>query len=123
MSDGRIILIVDDSLISRLFMKKAVEASYPDWKIIEAGNAQEALASVEDNPISIALLDLNMPGGINGLALAKTLQDSQDNIQIALVTANVQMSIQEKADSLGVAFVAKPVTEDKITAFLEQCLA
>lgn len=123
MSDGRIILIVDDSLISRLFMKKAVEASYPDWKIIEAGNAQEALASVGDNPISIALLDLNMPGGINGLALAKTLQDSQDNIQIALVTANVQLSIQEKADSLGVAFVAKPVTEDKITAFLEQCLA
>jgi len=122
-SDGRIILIVDDSLISRLFMKKAVEASYPDWKIIEAGNAQEALASVGDNPISIALLDLNMPGGINGLALAKTLQDSQDNIQIALVTANVQLSIQEKADSLGVAFVAKPVTEDKITAFLEQCLA
>ncbi len=123
MSDGEIILIVDDSLISRLFMKKAVEANFPDLKIIEAGNAQEALTSLAGVSVNVALLDLNMPGGINGLALAKTLQDNHDGVQIALVTANVQLSIQEKADSLGVAFIAKPVTEEKINGFLEKCFA
>ena len=123
MSDGEIILIVDDSLISWLFMKKAVEANFPDLKIIEAGNAQEALTSLAGVSVNVALLDLNMPGGINGLALAKTLQDNHDGVQIALVTANVQLSIQEKADSLGVAFIAKPVTEEKINGFLEKCFA
>ena len=123
MSDGQTRLIVDDSLISRLFMKKAVQATFPNWEIIEAGNAQEALSSVGDVSVNVALLDLNMPGGINGLALAKTLQDSHEGVQIALVTANVQLSIQEKADSLGVAFIAKPVTEEKISGFLEKCFA
>jgi two-component system chemotaxis response regulator CheY len=117
----KIILIVDDSLISRMFMRKAVQGTFPQWNVLEASNGHDALSAVEGKQIDIALLDLNMPGGINGLALAKSLKDVYTNIQIALVTANIQSAVREKASALGVEFIAKPITEDKIVDFLKTC--
>ena len=63
-----------------------------------------------------------MPGGINGLALAKMLTDKRPDIKIALVTANVQSAVKEKASQIGVDFIAKPITEDKISEFIDKCL-
>lgn len=116
------VLIVDDSLISRMFMRKAVGKRLPDASVTEAANGHDALTSVEGKTIDIALLDLNMPGGINGLALAKMLADKRPTIKIALVTANVQSAVKEKASSLGVDFIAKPITEEKIGEFIDKCL-
>jgi len=115
------ILIVDDSLISRMFMRKAVQGTFSHWNVLEASNGHDALSAVEGKQVDIALLDLNMPGGINGLALAKSLKDVYANIQIALVTANIQSAVREKASALGVEFIAKPITEDKIVDFLKTC--
>ena len=115
------ILIVDDSLISRMFMRKAVQGNYPDWSVLEANNAQDALTTIEGKSIDIALLDLNMPGGINGLALARSLKDLFSSCSIALVTANIQSAVREKADALGIEFIAKPITEEKIVGFLAKC--
>ena len=120
MSD-KTILIVDDSLISRMFMRKAVQGAFADWNVLEASNGHDALSAVEGKSVDIALLDLNMPGGINGLALARSLKDLYANIQIALVTANIQSAVREKASALGVEFIAKPITEDKIVEFLKTC--
>ncbi|MBT6175730.1 MAG: response regulator [Deltaproteobacteria bacterium] len=120
MSD-KTILIVDDSLISRMFMRKAVQGTFSHWNVLEASNGHDALSAVEGKQVDIALLDLNMPGGINGLALAKSLKDVYANIQIALVTANIQSAVREKASALGVEFIAKPITEDKIVDFLKTC--
>jgi CheY-like chemotaxis protein len=115
------ILIVDDSLISRMFMRKAVQGTFSHWNVLEASNGHDALSAVEGKQVNIALLDLNMPGGINGLALAKSLKDVYTDIQIALVTANIQSAVREKASALGVEFIAKPITEDKIVDFLKTC--
>ena len=115
------ILIVDDSLISRMFMRKAVQGAFSHWNVLEASNGHDALSAVEGKSVDIALLDLNMPGGINGLALARSLKDLFSNIQIALVTANIQSAVREKASALGVEFIAKPITEDKIVDFLKTC--
>lgn len=102
-------------------MRKAVQGSYSHWEVLEANNGHDALSTVEGKDVDIALLDLNMPGGINGLALARSLKDLYTNISIALVTANIQSAVREKASALGVAFIAKPITEDKIVDFLKQC--
>jgi len=116
------VLIVDDSLISRMFMRKAVGKRLPDATVSEAANGHDALTSTEGKVIDIALLDLNMPGGINGLALAKMLTDKRPDIKIALVTANVQSAVKEKASQIGVEFIAKPITEEKIGEFIDKCL-
>jgi CheY-like chemotaxis protein len=38
--------------------------------------------------------------------------------KIGLLTANIQESIQHKAEALGIGFISKPITEEKILSFI-----
>ncbi len=122
MTDGQSILIVDDSKLSQAMMKKAVTTYNKDWKITVAGNAEEALKAYDQSSNSIAILDYNMPG-MNGLDLATSLRQRDINIPIALVTANIQTAIQQRAEKIGVVFIAKPIKEAAIHEYLESVTA
>jgi CheY-like chemotaxis protein len=67
------VLIVDDSKLARIVVGKVVSGLQPDWQRIEAGNADEALAVLDAQPVDLAIVDFNMPGR-NGLDLAEELR-------------------------------------------------
>lgn len=112
-------LIVDDSRLTRMMIRNIVLNKYPAWTIIEAQNSTEAIAQVESTPIDVITIDLNMPGG-DGLTLATQLQEMYQKRNIALLTANIQNSIRQKAEALGIGFIPKPITKEKILNFLSQ---
>ena len=114
---GIAILMVDDSKLARIVVGKAVAALQPDWKRLEAGSADEAFAVMEKHPVDVVILDYNMPGR-NGLELGEDLRGRYPDMPIALVTANVQNEVMDRARAAKVTFVAKPVTEDGIRGFL-----
>ena len=113
----RTVLIVDDSKVARMMAAKALTKIHPDWAIIEAEDAQVALAAVEAQSVDIALIDLNMPGG-GGLALASSLRQQRPNMPIAVVTANVQEEVIARVRECDATFVPKPLTEEALAAFL-----
>lgn len=111
------ILIVDDSKLARIVMGKAVTALQPEWRKLEAGDADEALRTLEGDAVDVIVLDFNMPGR-NGLELAEQLRARFPAMPIALATANVQDEVVSRAAQAGVTFVPKPVTEDGLQRFL-----
>ena len=111
------VLIVDDSKLARIVVAKAVAAIQPQWKKIEAGNAEEASALLGKGGIDLAILDFNMPGR-NGLELAQQIRAGHPEMPIALATANLQDEIIGQAHTLNATFVAKPITEDGLRPFL-----
>lgn len=111
------VLIVDDSKLARIVAGKALRTLQPEWERLEAGNAEEALALFASQRVDVALLDYNMPGR-NGLELAAELRTRYPGLPMALLTANVQDEIIARAREHGVAFVAKPVTEEGLRGFL-----
>lgn len=111
------ILIVDDSKLARIVMGKAIAAIEPDWRRLEAGNADEAAVILSSEAVDVVVLDFNMPGR-NGLELAEELRARFPVMPIALATANVQDEIVGRARAAGVTFVPKPVNEDGIRGFL-----
>ncbi len=113
------LLIVDDSKMSRMMIKAIVKEYCPDWNIIEAGSGEEALTVVEGKNIDIMTLDLNMPG-MDGLTLGIQLQKQYPSAKISLLTANIQDSVRERVDAAGIAFIPKPITEDKIAQFVKE---
>lgn len=113
------ILIVDDSKLARIVAGKAVTALQPDWDRVEAGNADEALELLASRRIDVALLDFNMPGK-NGVELAAELRKLLPALPIALITANIQNEVIDSAKAVGAAFVAKPVTQEGLQAFLTE---
>lgn len=114
---GTTVLIVDDSKLARIVVGRAIAALQPDWVRIEAGNAEEAVAMVEAQPVNLAIIDFNMPGR-DGLALAEELRARFPAMPLAVATANVQDEIIARARAANATFVAKPVTEDGLRGFI-----
>ncbi|MEP9378158.1 response regulator [Aquabacter sp. CN5-332] len=111
------VLIVDDSKLARMSVIKALRSLHPDWSHLEAANADEALAQVQQKKVDLALLDFNMPGR-DGLTLAAELKAINSDLPLAVVSANHQEEIVRKATDIGATFLAKPLTEKLLAEFL-----
>ena len=116
-----LLLIVDDSRMSRMLVRAIVADSRPDWRIAEACNGDEALQIVAEECPDYISMDVNMPG-ISGLETAGRIRLHHPAARITLCTANIQESTREAAARAGVHFVAKPITTQSVAdaiAFFE----
>ncbi|MBM9591649.1 response regulator [Leptospira sp. 201903075] len=113
-------LIVDDSTVTRLMIRKIILDKYPNWEILEADTADAAkIVLTEHQNIDFFSLDQNMPGTLSGLDLAEDLRKTYKNTKMVLITANIQDAIKNRAKSIGIDFVEKPVTAEKIFPHLD----
>jgi YesN/AraC family two-component response regulator len=118
------VLVVDDSKLARMAIAKAFNSLRPDWQRVEASNAGEALALARQSHFDIALLDFNMPER-DGLHLAADLLAVDPALMLAVVSANYQKEVVDRATAIGAAFLAKPLSEQALDEFLhaiEPCL-
>jgi len=111
------VLIVDDSLLARRMVSAFVATIYPDASIIAASSGEDALEKLQAKTFEVATLDYNMPG-MDGLELAEQLRRDHPHARMALLTANIQDAVAQRAKVLGLEFICKPVTEEKIGQFL-----
>lgn len=113
------IMVVDDSKVSRMLSTAIIKARFPEAKVLEAGSGQAALELLESESPEIAILDMNMPG-MTGLELAAMLRQSHPQLRLAMLTANVQQSVQQQAESIGISFYRKPIGEAVINDILDK---
>jgi CheY-like chemotaxis protein len=111
------VLVVDDSKLARMVMASAFRRIRPEWTLIEAANADEALAVVSARKADIALVDFNMPN-TDGLELVARIYKTHPGMPVALVSANVQDEIIGRARELNAGFIPKPLNDDALAAFL-----
>jgi CheY-like chemotaxis protein len=111
------VLVVDDSKLARLVMASAMRRVRPEWELVEATNADEAVTAISTRSIDIALVDFNMPG-TDGLELVARIRAVNSTMPVAVVSANLQDEIIGRARELNAAFVAKPLTDEALGAFL-----
>ena len=117
MNDSKLVLVVDDSRVSRLMVRQFILARKSGWQVEEASTGEQALEKVKAMSPTLILVDVNMPG-MGGLAAAGHLRAMCPNAHIALVTANVQNSTRHRATELGIGFMEKPITEQRIQALI-----
>ena len=110
-------LIVDDSKLARMVMASALRRIRPDWQLVEATSAQDALDAISVGSVDVALVDFNMPG-TDGLELLAKIRQVHPKMPVALVSANLQDEIISRTRELNAAFVAKPLTDEALGAFL-----
>ena len=100
-----------------MLVRAIIDHADKQTEVIEAGNGEEALTKTESVQVTIAILDLNMPG-MDGLVLAEKLRQRFPEAKMGLLTANIQELVRKKANALGVTFIPKPITEEKIMSFV-----
>lgn len=116
------ILIVDDSKLARMAVAKLLNTLRPDWVRLEAANASEALALAKQNPPDVALLDFNMPER-DGLHLAADLRTQIPGLPLAVVSANHQKEVVDRATLIGASFLGKPLAVEDLQVFLKSAEA
>ncbi|MES2626138.1 MAG: response regulator [Pseudomonadota bacterium] len=112
------VLIVDDSKLARMGVIRALKALHPDWETEEASNAEDAFANVKANLPDFILMDYNMPGK-DGITLAAELREFDSSICVAVISANHQVEVVNRAQAAGAAFLPKPLTEKALAGFFE----
>ena len=111
------ILVVDDSKLARMAVAKVLNGLYPDWTRVEAANADEALAALKEQKPDLVVVDFNMPGR-DGLEIAAELRRMRPAMPVAVISANHQQEIIDRANAVGAAFLSKPLTEPALRDFL-----
>ncbi len=104
------LLIVDDSRVSRMMIRARVQTLQPNWVLEEAVTGDEALVMAAQSAPDYVTMDVNMPG-LNGFDAAGQLRQLAPNTRIVMLTANVQESSRARAESIGLKFVQKPITD------------
>ncbi len=122
MSQTKKILIVDDSKVSRMLIRRMVAEQRPGWLCSEAGGGSEALAEALNTVFDYATVDVNMPG-MDGLELTRRFREECPQLRVCLLTANFQEDTRRLAETYQAGFLRKPITEEGIAnaiSFFEQ---
>jgi len=105
------VLVVEDEALIRLGIVD--ELLFAGFEVFEAGDADGAIAIVEENPaIRLVFTDIDMPGTMDGLKLAAFIRNRWPPIQI-IVTSG-RGTPDATALPLGVPFMAKPYEPDHV---------
>jgi signal transduction histidine kinase len=94
------VLVVDDDLVDRLAIRRAIEQSDLDAEIEEAATSTEALAK-GTSKFDCWLLDHDLPG-VTGTELTRKLRDAGDLTPIVLVTGQHNEELLQAAVDAGI---------------------
>lgn len=111
------LLLVDDSRVARMVLKRTILEIAPDSTFEEAGDGDAALKVLADSTFDMAFLDFHMPG-MTGLELLETIRQSNQELQVFMLTANIQTEIRDQATALDAGFIEKPINKTKLEGLL-----
>lgn len=110
-----VILVVDDEPIIRLDAVAMIEDA--GFIAYEAADAEEALGLISAHPeVSVLFTDINMPGPLDGLELARRIHDGWPMVQLVITSGRVMPSPDEIPDHGH--FVAKPYQTSAVVDLL-----
>ncbi|MHB8169625.1 MAG: response regulator [Thermoleophilia bacterium] len=118
------IVVVDDNADVRRLVKKVLERA--GYLVVEAASGEEALSTVEALVPDLVLMDIRLPGAIDGLEAAERMRKDARlaRTPIVALTASVFAEDRDRALAAGCAgFIAKPVDITSLPGLVEKFIA
>ena len=112
-----VILIVEDEYLLRMDAADMIEQA--GFEVVQAGNADQAIAILEDrSDIHVVFTDVQMPGSMDGLKLASFVRDRWPPIKILATSGFVRVGPGDLPS--GSEFMAKPYRGPEVVATLRR---
>jgi len=100
----RLLLVEDEFLISQMV---AEDLSEQGFAVRVASNASDALSQLASAPVDILFTDIKLPGGMDGITLARRARDIKPDLPVVYASGHVGM-LDVEARVPGSIFIAKP---------------
>ena len=114
-------LLVDDEANIRKMVGALLEAE--GFETVQAPNGTAALASVDVGAPDVVLLDLMMPGGLDGLATLEQLRQRLPDVPVVMMSGKATLSDAVRATKLGAfQFLEKPLTPEGLLVAIRGAL-
>jgi CheY-like chemotaxis protein len=112
-----VVLIVEDEFLLRM---EAVDMSASaGFEAIEAANADAAIEILETRrDIAVVFTDIQMPGSMDGLKLARAVRGRWPPIKIVATSGHVHVAETDLPE--GGRFVPKPYSPTQVTCMLRE---
>mgnify|MGYP003957812883 FL=1 len=101
--------------------EKPSQLEVPTFELTEVLQGEDAVAAVQEaqlegRPYAVAMIDIRMPPGIDGLETAKQIRQISPQIEIVIVTAYSDYALSEIRNVLGenFSFLVKPYNHDVV---------
>ena len=115
------ILVVDDSLIARKFIKRILQNTQHEV-VGEAENGEQAIEQYKLTKPDIITMDIDMPV-MDGIESSRNIFHIDPNARIILVTAHEQNDLVIQAKEINVNhFINKPVSESSLLVQIDKIL-
>jgi CheY-like chemotaxis protein len=112
-----VVLIVEDEFLLRMDAAEMIEAA--GFEVVEAANADQAIQILEARPdITVIFTDIQMPGSMDGLKLARAVRGRWPPIKI--VATSGRPNIGERDLPEGGRFLPKPYSPVQVTGVLRE---
>jgi signal transduction histidine kinase/ActR/RegA family two-component response regulator len=112
---GRILLVEDDDEVAALVGEMLGQLGY---EVTRAASAAAALGALADGrSVDLIFSDIMMPGGMNGVELAREIRKRRSDIPVLLTSGYAEASVRE-AQRAGIQILAKPYHIDELAAAL-----
>ena len=112
-----VILVVEDDFLLRMNAADIIRDA--GFDVLEASNADEAIIILESrNDISVVFTDVQMPGSMDGLKLARAVRGRWPPIQI--ITTSGQCVVQAADLPEGGRFLPKPYNAVQVSGLLRE---
>ena len=99
------VLFVEDEFFIREWI--AQELSEQGYAVDSVTNAADALLHITRAPIDVLLTDINLPGGMDGTALARRARELQPNLAVIYASARAA-ALKQEARVPGSLVLPKP---------------
>ena len=112
-----VVLIVEDELLLRMDAAEVIKSG--GFEVVEAANADDAIEILEARPdITVVFTDIQMPGSMDGLKLARAVRGRWPPIKIVATSGLVDVG--EKDLPEGGRFLPKPYHARQLAAVLRE---
>jgi CheY-like chemotaxis protein len=112
-----VVLVVEDEFLIRINAAEMIEEA--GFEVVEASNADEAVAILEARlDIAVVFIDIQMPGTMDGLKLARAVRDRWPPIHIVATSGLVD--VREGDLPNGGLFLPKPYSPVQIISTLRE---
>ena len=108
------VLIVEDEILIRMMLADTLLDE--GYDVVEAANVLEAVAVLGQRKIDAVITDVDMPGGLSGLDLARMISTSHMNVPVIVASGRHRLQSEELPGDA--VFIPKPYGLDVIATLV-----